>query len=98
MTGRSTTAFGGSGLIKLQHSLWRRAIGSQHFAGEIERAGDQDARRRVQVELAGEIERTFEIVAGDRRKADIACNFGEFCGGHSFVLMDWYGNDTALQS
>ena len=42
--------------IKLEYdtaSLRRRAVGGQNFAGEIQRAGDQDARRRLEIEPAG---------------------------------------------
>jgi hypothetical protein len=31
-------------------STRHRPVGRQHFAGEIERAGDEDARRRIKIE------------------------------------------------
>src|SRR5580658_5108303 len=79
-------------------SLRRRAVGGQHFAGEIERAGDQDARRRTQVELARDVEGAFEIVSGHRRKGDITRDVGELGGRHGLVLMNGYGNDAARKA
>ena len=48
----------------------RRAVGGQDLAGEIERAGDEDARRRLEIELAGHRDRAFERIARERRNAD----------------------------
>src|SRR5450830_1233085 len=50
--------------------LRRRAILTQDFAGEIERAGDQNPRRRIEVELARGLERLSEIVAAGGGQAD----------------------------
>ena len=47
----------------LVRSLRRCAVGGQHFTGQIKRAGDQDTRRGMQVELAGEVKRALEVVA-----------------------------------
>src|ERR1700722_750751 len=83
--------------LGLQKSLRGRAVGSQHLASEIERAGDQDARRRIQIELAGDIKGAFEIVAGECRKGDGARNLGELSGRYRLVLMDRHGNNAARE-
>ena len=57
-------------------SLRRRAVGGQYLAGQIQRAGDQHARRRREIEAAGDSERAFQRVARYRRNTDAAGYFG----------------------
>ena len=45
-------------------------FGGQHLAGEIERAGDEDARRRIEIEPRDRGERRLDVVAALRRDAD----------------------------
>ena len=86
--GRRQSGRGRRHRAELIPSFRRRAVGGQDFAGEIKRAGDQDARRRLEIELAGDREGAFDIVARQRRNADAAGNFGKLRRRHRLVLMD----------
>ena len=70
VTARCAAANGRTGIERVTSR--RRAVFAQHLAGEIERAGDQDARRRLEVELACRLQRLGKIVAAGGRKPDAA--------------------------
>src|SRR4249919_3143121 len=71
-----------------QYSLRRRAIGGQDLAGEVQRAGDEDARRRGKFEPRGHRKRTFDIVAGERGNAGILGDFRQGGRGQRLLLMN----------
>src|SRR5215831_8974183 len=79
-------------------SFRRSAVGDQRLPGKIERSGNEDARRRLEVELAGEIDGAFQIVARECRNTDASRNFGELAGGHGLVLVNRNGDDPAGES
>ncbi len=51
-------------------------LAARDLAGQIERAGDEDARRRRKLKLAGDRQRALHIVARDRRNADVVGDVG----------------------
>src|SRR5262245_66218267 len=84
-TGYSKYGFDYSGaeLVALQR---RRAIGGKHRAREIERAGNEDARRRRKAEAADRGERGLDVIGALRGNADRARPLGDRGGGEDFLL------------
>ena len=68
------------------------------MAGEIERAGDEDARRRVEAEAADATKRYRNIVAALRREADSARGRGNRIGREALLLTrDRHRDDAARE-
>src|SRR5262245_6792280 len=85
-TGYSKYGFDYSGaeLVALQR---RRAVGGKHRARKIERAGNENARRRRKAEAADRGERGLDAVGALRGNADRARGVGDGGGGEAFLLM-----------
>src|SRR5262249_47771117 len=64
----------------------RRAVGGEHRAREIERTGDEDARRRLETEAADRGERRPPGVRALRREARRPRRGGDGGGGEAFLL------------
>ncbi len=74
----------------------RRAVLLEHLTREIERAGDQDARRRIEIEAPDRGERLAHVVDALRRDADPARDIGDRLGGQAFFLVrDRHRHDPA---
>src|ERR1700757_3295464 len=74
----------------------RRAVGSEHRASEIERAGDEDARRRRKPEAADRGERGLHVIGALRGNADRARGVRDRVGGKAFLLTgDRHRHDAA---
>src|SRR5262249_32773190 len=69
----------------------RRAVGGKHRAREIERTGDEGARRRLEAEAADRGERGLDVIGALRGNADRARGVGDRVGWEAFLLTgDWY--------
>ena len=75
-------------------SLRRRAVLAQHVAGEIERAGDQDARRRIEIELAHRVERVVHCRGSSAGIPTRARGVGQRSAGK---LLSCRGIGTAMR-
>src|SRR5258707_15857301 len=80
-------------------SARRRAVRVEHGAREIERAGNQDARRGLEAELRDGGERGVEVISALRGDADRARRIGDDGGGKTLLLpRNRHRHDAARKS
>ena len=76
----------------------RRAVGGQDFAGEIERAGDEDARRRREGRACRRRRARFRHRRAPAPECRCRGDVGERRRRHRLVLMDRHGDDAAREA